>query len=82
MILENILNWCSEKSCYGNLTAGFSYSLVCTFGCGEFYDGGPRVTLPPMKWSATAESLRNTALQSCIQKVQGLNLSLVTGYLD
>jgi hypothetical protein len=28
----------------------------------EFYEGGPRVLLPPTKWSVIAESLRNTDL--------------------
>jgi hypothetical protein len=32
------------------------------FGGGKFYEGGPRVRLPPMKWSVTAESSRNTVL--------------------
>jgi hypothetical protein len=38
----------------------FSYSLACTFGCGEFYEGGARVHQPPIKWSKTIKSLRNT----------------------
>jgi hypothetical protein len=42
----------------------FSYSLAYTFGCGEFYEGGPRVRRPPVKWLAIAESLRNTNLDS------------------
>jgi hypothetical protein len=31
-----------------------------TFWVRELYDGGPRVRLPPVKWSTIAESLRNT----------------------
>jgi hypothetical protein len=30
---------------------------------GKFYGGGPCVCQPPMKWSATAESLGSTALE-------------------
>jgi len=43
------------------LTTGIMFLLfsACTFGCGEFYKGGHR---PRMKWSAIAESLRNTCL--------------------
>jgi hypothetical protein len=33
------------------------------FGSDEFYEGGPRVSRSPMKWSATVESLINTALK-------------------
>jgi hypothetical protein len=38
------------------LTTGIMFLLLlaCTFGCGEFYEGGPRVSRPPMKWSAIA----------------------------
>jgi hypothetical protein len=35
--------------------------MHAVFGCGEFYAGGP-----PMKWSAIAVSLRNTALVTLI----------------
>jgi hypothetical protein len=31
--------------------------------CGEFYEGGPRVRRPPVKWSAVAETSRNTGLE-------------------
>jgi len=31
------------------------------FLCSEIYEGGPHVSLPPMKWSAIAESLRKIA---------------------
>jgi hypothetical protein len=33
------------------------------YWCGEFYDGGSRVRRPAMKWSAAAESFRNTVLE-------------------
>jgi hypothetical protein len=42
------------------LTAGVF--LLFTSGRGEFYEGGPRVRRPLMKWSAIAESLRNIDL--------------------
>jgi hypothetical protein len=34
------------------------------FLCREIYEGGPCVRRPPMKWSAMAENLRNTALSN------------------
>jgi hypothetical protein len=34
-----------------------------TFGCREFYEGGPRVRRPPVKWSAIAKSLKSTGLK-------------------
>jgi hypothetical protein len=47
------------------LTTGIMFLLILRyiFGCGEFYDGGPGVGRQPMKWSATAESFRNTAIE-------------------
>jgi hypothetical protein len=36
--------------------------LHAFLGVGEFYEGGSRVPRPHVKWSATAESLRNTDL--------------------
>jgi hypothetical protein len=38
----------------------FSYSPECTFGFEEFYEGGPRVSRPPIKWPEIDGSLRNT----------------------
>jgi hypothetical protein len=48
------------------LATGIMFLLffACTFGCGEFYEGGPRMRPPPMKWSSISESLRNTALET------------------
>jgi hypothetical protein len=43
------------------LTTGVMF-LLSMSGCGEFYKGGPRMRRPPMKQSATAESLGNTAV--------------------
>jgi hypothetical protein len=40
------------------LTTGIVF-LLFTFGSGEFYERGPRVRRPPMRWSAIAESLKN-----------------------
>jgi hypothetical protein len=40
----------------------FPIHLHAPLGCGEFYEGGPRVGRPPVKWSTIAESLRNTVL--------------------
>jgi hypothetical protein len=37
----------------------FFCSLAFGFGCGEFYEGGPRVNVPLNKWSAIVEILRN-----------------------
>jgi hypothetical protein len=33
-------------------------------GCGEFYEGGPHVRRPLVKWSVFAQILRNTAVRS------------------
>jgi hypothetical protein len=54
-----------RKSGYCNFDHPYnvSYSLACALGCGEFYEGGPRVCRQPVTWSATAESLRNTDLK-------------------
>jgi hypothetical protein len=35
-----------------------------TLQCGEFYESGPCMRRPLMKWSAIVESLRNTGLYS------------------
>jgi hypothetical protein len=61
-ILENTLKLVYRKNVV--MVTRFSYSLACTFafGCGECYDGGPRVRRPPMKWSAITERMRNTVL--------------------
>jgi hypothetical protein len=47
-------------------TTGIMFVLFFarTFVCGEFYEGGPRVRLPPMKWSEMAISLRNCYTRS------------------
>jgi hypothetical protein len=51
--------------------------FTCThFGCGEFYEGGPRVRRPRMKWSAMDESLRNTHLKYHIKNCSFQPLSL------
>jgi hypothetical protein len=43
-------------------TTGVMFLLLAYIsGGGELFEGGPRVHRPSMKWSATAESLRNTA---------------------
>jgi hypothetical protein len=46
------------------LTTGIMFLLFTWmhFGCGVFYNGGPRVSRRPTKWSAVAESLGNTGL--------------------
>jgi hypothetical protein len=51
-----------------NLTTGITL-LLLTFGCGKFYEAGPRVRRPPMKWSVIVERLRNTGLKvvNCAQ---------------
>jgi hypothetical protein len=49
-----------RKNGYGNFYHLYNVSPVhlhAIFGGGEFYEGGPRVCRPPMKWSAIAESL-------------------------
>jgi hypothetical protein len=35
------------------MTTGIMF-LLYAFGCGEFYEGGPRVCRPRMKWAAIA----------------------------
>jgi len=42
----------------------FFCSLAFGFGCGEFYEDGPRVNLPLKKWSAITEILRNALVTS------------------
>jgi hypothetical protein len=46
------------------LTSGITFPLFACihFWFHEFYEGGTRGRRLPMKWSATAESLRNTDL--------------------
>jgi hypothetical protein len=43
------------------LTTGIM-CLLFTFGRAEFHEGGPRVSRPPMRWSAIAVSLRNNGI--------------------
>jgi hypothetical protein len=67
IILENVLVY--RKSLVMvmvTVTTGMmTYLFACTyFWCGEFYEGGPCMRWPPVKWSATAESVRNTGLCS------------------
>jgi hypothetical protein len=45
-------------------TTGIMFALLaCSFWRGEFYEGGPLVRQPPVKWSAIVEIFRNTAIE-------------------
>jgi hypothetical protein len=81
---ENTLNSDIEKNVVMvTLNTGiiFFYSRACTFECGTFYEGGPRVRRPPMKWSTIVESLRNTALGHTQAFVNTeLHVSIVNGH--
>jgi hypothetical protein len=64
IILENTLKNCVYKTCgCGNFSHWdnlFPIQLHELLGGRKFYEGGPRASRPNMKWSAIAESSRNT----------------------
>jgi hypothetical protein len=63
--MKNTIQNIYVKTIFVTLTTGIIFLLfTCMqFWVGEFYKGGLHVSRPPMKWSMTAEILRNTDIE-------------------